>query len=100
MGITAIMGSAVNAETINKLFTAVACLDEEAIVSCYAENTSFKDHIYDLKGKEQVAGMWRMLCESQKRSAEIQKEWQVNYRDVKSTDTTGSVHWEADYLFS
>jgi ketosteroid isomerase-like protein len=52
-----------NIALLNKLFTALGRRDHEAMASCYAEEAHFRDIAFDLKGKERIHAMWRMICD-------------------------------------
>jgi citrate synthase len=67
--------------------------DPDGMIDCYASDVSFSDPVFqDLRGPE-AGAMWRML------SARA-KDFSLTFRDVRGNDTSGSAHWEADYLFS
>jgi hypothetical protein len=87
-----------NQQTIEMFYGAFARLDSDTMASCYAEDVTFDDEVFSLKGKREVAGMWRMLCEAtQAKGADV---WKLTYRDVKADGEGGSAHWDAHYRFS
>jgi hypothetical protein len=87
-----------NEETIKRLYSAFAQLDAPAMEQCYAEDATFDDEVFSLRGKREVAGMWRMLCEATRDKG--RDVWQLTWSDVTSGGREGSAHWEAHYRFS
>jgi hypothetical protein len=81
-------------ETIERFYKAFAELDSKTMVACYAQDASFEDEVFKLKGRTHVGGMWAMLCSAVKRSGRT--DWKLEVRDI--TDT--SAHWEPTYRFS
>ena len=80
--------------TIERFYAAFAQLDGEAMQACYAPNASFDDEAFSLRGREEVGGMWRMLCDVTK--AKGRDVWRLEVSDI----TDRSAHWEAHYRFS
>ena len=83
-----------SATTIKTLYTAFARLDGEAMQKCYAKDASFQDEVFTLEGREQVGGMWRMLCGATKDKG--RDVWRLETSNI----TQNSAHWEAHYRFS
>ena len=81
-----------NAALIDRFYAAFARRDAQAMAACYAPDAHFSDPVFDLNGP-QVAAMWSMLCE---RATDLELEW----RDVRADDATGTAHWEPRYTFS
>lgn len=81
-------------QTLEALYAAFARLDGAAMAACYAENATFDDEAFSLKGRREIGGMWTMLCEATK--AKGRDVWRIESR------LTGdrSAHWEAWYRFS
>jgi hypothetical protein len=80
--------------TIERFYAAFARLDGEAMQACYAPDASFDDEAFSLRGRDQVGGMWRMLCDATRaKGADV---WRLEVRDI----TDQSAHWEAHYRFS
>ncbi|GCL66247.1 nuclear transport factor 2 family protein [Pseudaquabacterium pictum] len=80
--------------TIERFYAAFAQLDGDAMQACYAEDASFDDEAFSLRGRAQVGGMWRMLCGATRaKGADV---WRLEVRDI----TDRSAHWEAHYRFS
>jgi limonene-1,2-epoxide hydrolase len=88
------MSASTNKATIERFYAAFAKLDGETMQACYAENAVFDDEAFSLRGRQQIGGMWRMLCEATK--AKGMAHWKLQ----TSAITASSAHWEADYKFS
>jgi hypothetical protein len=59
---------------------------------CYADDATFKDIAFDLKGRREIHAMWRMVCSNRDlrvHSVEI----------VRAIDGEGTANWKADYTF-
>ncbi len=87
-----------NTQTLTRFYTAFAALDADTMATCYAEDATFEDPAFSLKGQREVAGMWRMLCGATK--ARNRTDWKLEFRDIQADTTTGHAHWEAHYRFS
>jgi ketosteroid isomerase-like protein len=87
-----------NQQTIEMFYGAFARLDPETMARCYADDAVFADEVFSLQGKEQVMGMWRMLCEATRaKGADV---WKLQFRDVQADAASGGAHWDAHYRFS
>lgn len=87
-----------NQQTIEAFYSAFARLDPSGMAPCYAEGVSFADEVFTLDGRQEVMGMWRMLCEATKaKGADV---WALKYRDVIADAASGAAHWDAHYRFS
>ena len=80
--------------TVERLYAAFTRLDGAAMAACYSSEAAFDDEVFSLRGREQIGGMWTMLCDAAK--AMGREGWKLAYRDV----TERSAHWEATYRFS
>ena len=80
--------------TLERLYAAFSQLDGAAMAACYAENATFDDEAFSLKGRREIGGMWTMLCDGTK--AKARDAWRLESR------VTGerSAHWEAWYRFT
>ena len=56
-----------NAQTLQRFYTAFAQLDHATMAACYAPDAQFDDEAFSLKGRDQIGGMWRMLCTATRR---------------------------------
>jgi len=80
--------------TIERFYVAFARLDADTMQACYAPAAAFDDEVFSLHGREQIGGMWRMLCTATK--AKGLAHWKLELSEV----TERSAHWDAHYLFS
>ena len=87
-----------NQATLEKFYTAFVRLDVDTMATCYAADAAFDDEAFSLRGREQVVGMWRMLCETTK--AKALADWKLVFSGIEADAKTGKAHWEADYRFS
>lgn len=78
---------------IHQLYMALQQLDAEGMMSCYHEEATFRDPVFILKSKEEIAAMWTLLCSRA-------KEFELTFEQVEANDETGSAYIEATYLFS
>ncbi len=83
-----------SAATISRLYAAFAQLDATAMQACYAADAHFDDAAFSLRGREQIGGMWRMLCNAVR--AKGMAQWKLDVSAI----TERSAHWEPTYLFS
>ena len=87
-----------NVVLIDRFYAAFAALDADAMAACYAPQVKFRDPVFTLDGREQVAAMWAMLCAAtRERGRDV---WKLQWRDVHADDGEGAAYWEADYRFS
>ncbi|MFC5519954.1 nuclear transport factor 2 family protein [Polaromonas jejuensis] len=87
-----------NQTRLENFYAAFARLDAEAMAACYARDAQFDDEVFSLRGQDQVAGMWRMLCAAtQAKGADV---WKLSWSGVQADARSGKAHWEADYRFS
>lgn len=87
-----------NTQTLTRFYTAFAALDADTMAACYAEDATFDDPAFSLKGRHEVGGMWRMLCAAT--LTKNREDWRLEFKDVRADDSTGHVHWEAYYRFT
>ncbi len=87
-----------NANTLRRLYTAFSALDADTMATCYADDATFDDPAFSLRGQHEVAGMWRMLCAATR--AKGMDHWKLEFRDIATDATRGHAHWEAHYKFS
>jgi hypothetical protein len=87
-----------NQATIDELYSAFARLDAAAMERCYASDASFDDEAFSLRGRREIGGMWRMLCDNVR--SQGRDVWRLEHRDVQADATAGRAHWQAWYRFS
>jgi len=86
-----------NEQTIKKFYTAFAALDADTMASCYADDVAFDDEVFSLRGKRDVVGMWRMLCDATRSKG--RDAWKLDYSDIKADANGGQARWDAHYRF-
>jgi hypothetical protein len=87
-----------NEQSLAKFYAAFAVLDPAGMAPFYADNVQFDDEAFSLRGKQEVMGMWTMLCEATK--AKGKDVWRLEYGGIQAGGNTGKAHWEAHYRFS
>jgi ketosteroid isomerase-like protein len=80
----------IHAEVLTRLFTALDRHDHPAMAACYAENASFRDIAFNLKGKTRIHAMWHMICDG-----DIKTTFKIDEVD----DRTAFVTVVDDYTF-
>ena len=83
---------------IDRLYSCFRNLDAEGMATCYADDVSFDDPAFSLRGKREVAGMWAMLCRNAREKS--LDEWKLDYSAVSADEHSGRAHWEPVYRFS
>ena len=86
-----------NAQTLTMFYTAFAALDPDAMATCYADDVAFDDEVFSLRGKAEVMGMWRMLCEATR--AKGRDVWKLEFSAIEADAAQGHAHWDAHYRF-
>jgi uncharacterized protein len=82
-----------NRDLIERFYAAFDRGDGDAMAACYAPDARFSDPAFgELRGEE-VAAMWRMLCERG-------EDLEIRCDNVEAADESGSAFWEADYTFT
>lgn len=81
-----------NEEVIHRLYSALQTVDHEGMIRCYHPEATFKDPVFDLSSKNEIAGMWTMLC---KRA----KEFEFHFDQVWADEEKGKARLKAEYLF-
>ena len=84
--------------TIERFYAAFAALDAATMAACYAADAKFRDPVFTLDGREDIAAMWAMLCAATR--ANGRDVWKLEWWDVHAEDDHGGAHWEAHYWFS
>ncbi|MBK6293352.1 MAG: nuclear transport factor 2 family protein [Rhodoferax sp.] len=87
-----------NAQTLTKFYTAFAALDPDTMATCYADEVAFDDEVFSLRGKAEVMGMWRMLCEAARTKG--RDVWKLDFSAIDANAAQGQAHWDAHYRFS
>ena len=92
------MNAASNTALIERFYAAFAVLDGEAMQGCYIADAEFEDPVFKLSGREQIGGMWRMLCEATRTKG--RDAWRLEASGIEAGAMSGQAHWEAHYRFS
>jgi len=87
-----------NEQTLTRFYTAFAALDADTMASCYAEDAVFNDPGFSLNGRQDISGMWHMLCEAAQGNG--RENWRLEFREISANADTGRAVWEAHYQFS
>jgi hypothetical protein len=82
-----------NEELIEKFYSSFKVLDAAGMASCYHPEIVFSDPVFGRLSGTEASTMWKMLCSRA-------KDLKISFTDVRADDTTGTVHWEAQYKFS
>lgn len=61
--------------------------------SCYADNATFSDAVFQNLNAAQVKAMWEMLITRG-------KDLELRFQNIKANEKTGSAEWIANYTFS
>lgn len=87
-----------NLELITRFYTAFAALDHDTMADCYCADAQFEDEVFTLRGREHIASMWRMLCETTRTKGKA--DWSLSFNNIEANDTQGHAQWQAHYRFS
>lgn len=82
--------AATPAQVANAFYTAFQTKDVAAMGKLYAPGTTFKDPIYDLKGKDATTHMWTSLFKAG-------TDLKLSYKVLDSSADSAKVSWTADY---
>jgi hypothetical protein len=83
---------------LERLYGAFKALDGDAMEACYARDARFADPVFTLEGREQIGGMWRMLCSNVR--GQGRDVWKLDATSISADALTGRARWEAHYRFS
>ncbi len=87
-----------NAQSLTRFYAAFAALDAATMAACYAPQAKFRDEVFELDGRDEIASMWRMLCTAaQTKGRDV---WSLEFSGVDADADRGRAHWEAHYHFS
>lgn len=77
---------------VHRLYEAFERRDGQAMEECYAPRAIFRDEVFDLHGREEIGGMWKMLLARGEDLAVT-----ATRIDVAGSQAVAS--WVADYTF-
>ena len=92
------MSQGENDALIARFYDSFAALDGDAMQACYTAEASFADPVFTLHSRENVGGMWRMLCDTIRNKG--RDAWMLAVSDIGSDAVSGRAHWEPVYRFS
>jgi len=82
-----------NQQLITNFYTAFQKKDYKTMQSCYADNATFSDPVFENLNAAEAKAMWQMLITRG-------KDLQLEFKNVEANDSTGSAEWVATYTFS
>lgn len=77
-------------ETVRNVYEAIKRGDAAAAAECYCDDAAYRDLAFDLKGKPEIAAMWRLVCS---------RGVKVEYRDIRTEGREVRGDWVFDYKF-
>ena len=80
-----------NAELLHRIFSNLNRHDHQEMANCYHPHAAFHDIAFDLRGKNQIHSMWRMIC-----AGDIRATFEV----VQASEQEGLVRLVDEYTFS
>lgn len=78
---------------IHQLYTSFQIKDWKTMQSCYHEDATFTDPVFQNLSAKEVKAMWHML-------AAAAKDLKVIFGDIQVVENKGSCRWQAWYQFS
>lgn len=87
-----------HSQLLNMFYAAFAALDAETMAESYAPDARFEDEVFRLQGRDEIADMWRMLCDATRSKG--MDAWSLRFGDVQADGQRGRAHWEPRYRFS
>jgi ketosteroid isomerase-like protein len=82
-----------NKELINKFYTAFQNKDYKTMQTCYADDATFSDPVFENLNATEVRAMWQMLIT---RATDLE----LKFKNVEANENTGSAEWIATYTFT
>ena len=92
------MNQGENDALIARFYASFAALDGDSMQGCYTIDAHFADPVFTLQGREQIGGMWRMLCDTIRNKG--RDAWKLAVSGIESDVAGGRAHWEPVYRFS
>lgn len=87
-----------NAVLLERFYGAFAALDAATMAACYAPDAQFEDEVFALRGRDEIAAMWEMLCTATRDTG--RDAWSLSWSGIVADERAGRAHWEAHYRFS
>jgi ketosteroid isomerase-like protein len=82
-----------NEKLIRHFYESFKNKDFKSMQSCYADNATFSDAVFQNLNAAQVRAMWEMLITRG-------KDLELRFQNIKADEKTGSAEWIANYTFS
>lgn len=80
-------------ELVVKFYNAFQNKDWQTMQTCYHDEATFTDPVFQNLNSKELKAMWHMLITAG-------KDLQLQFSDIRATENKGSCHWEAFYSFS
>jgi ketosteroid isomerase-like protein len=77
-------------ETVQRVYESIKRGDAATAAECYCDDAAYEDLAFELKGKPEIAAMWRLVCS---------RGVKVEYRDIRTEGHEIKGHWVFDYKF-
>ncbi len=79
-----------NEQVVQTLYESLKSGDAAAMAECYRDDAKFRDLAFDLKGKQNIADMWRFVCH---------RRPGIWFGCIRTEGSEVKAHWVADYKF-
>jgi len=80
-----------NAQLLERLYTCLAARDGDGMAECYADDATFHDIAFDLKGKHRIHAMWDMVCHAE--------GFKAKFTVLDADDMHGTAEVVDDYFY-
>jgi ketosteroid isomerase-like protein len=82
-----------NEQLITRFYTAFQTKDYKTMQDSYSDKAVFTDSVFTNLNSAQIKAMWEMLLKAS-------TDMNLEFKNVKADDKTGSAEWIAHYTFS
>lgn len=82
-----------NEQLITNFYKAFQKRDYKTMQACYSDNATFSDEVFVNLNAKEVRAMWEMLITRG-------KDLQLEFKNIRADEKTGSAEWVATYTFS
>ena len=77
-------------QVVQKLYFSFKSGDAAGMAECYRDDAEFRDLAFHLKGKQNIADMWRFVCH---------RHPGIEFGNIRTEGPEVKAHWSADYKF-
>jgi SnoaL-like protein len=77
-------------QVVQTLYESFKSGDAAGMAECYRDDAEFRDLAFDLKGKQNIADMWRFVCH---------RRPHIWFGCIRTEGSEVKAHWVADYKF-